>query len=509
MLPIKITASLPQKAYSATQVLSNEALVARQNNISMLELMETAGAAVFAHIKAHYKSCQSILVICGKGNNGGDGFVIARLAQQFGIKVTVYLAANSTKLQGDALTKFRQLEQKNTTIIQKHEHALTTDFLTENNFTLIIDALFGIGFKGELPKDLQSIVKVVNANKLVSKVISVDVPSGLNATTGHVCTDAIIADETISLIVVKQGLLTGQAANYVGVFYLAELGLGTSFQSALVSNIQWQNASQLPNNPQRKQTAHKGNIGLLLALGGNVGMPGAIRLASEAALRTGASLVAVCCHENNQALVFNGRPELMLTTDNLESLVLGGHFEKAKVLLLGPGLGKDSWAKEHFDLFIKSNKASVVDADALNLLSEKQQYRNNWVLTPHPSEAAKLLKCSVADIEQDRFTAVTQIAQKYGGVCVLKGAGSLISDGQTTWINTSGNAGMASGGMGDVLSGIIAALLLQLPDPLSAVRLAVYIHGKAADEVAKKHGMIGMLASDLFAEIQQLINVPE
>ena len=235
-------------------------------------------------------------------------------------------------------------------------------------------------------------------------------------------------------------------------------------------------------------------------------MPGAIRLASESALRTGASLVAVCCHQNNHAVVFNGRPELMIAPTEALPLENSHFYQKAKVMLCGPGLGKNNWAQALFDQALASQKPCVVDADALHLLAENSQRRENWVLTPHPGEAAALLNSSIAEVEQDRFAAVRNISQQYGGVCVLKGAGSLISDGESVWINTSGNSGMASGGMGDVLSGIIAALMMQLSDTKAAARLAVYLHGCAADIIAKRNGKIGMLASDLFPEIQQLIN---
>ena len=196
----------------------------------------------------------------------------------------------------------------------------------------------------------------------------------------------------------------------------------------------------------------------------------------------------------------------MLASDDITALKSHHHFAKAKVLLCGPGLGQDSWSKSLFDFVIQANKPAVLDADALMLLSQRPEYRDNWILTPHPGEAAKLLQCSIAEVEQNRFAAVKNIVSKYGGICVLKGAGTLICDGKNTWINTSGNSGMASGGMGDVLSGIIAALLMQVNTPLDAARLAVYIHGQSADNIAEKNGKIGMLAGDLFSEIQLLVN---
>lgn len=504
MLIKNLQESLPQRAYSATQVLENERNISLNQGIGMFELMERAGRSVFSYIQDNYQQLANMLVLCGKGNNGGDGFIIARLAQEMGINVTVYLCTESEKLTGDAKTAFELLQKTNVTIIYHSECLITLSFLQDNHYDLIVDALFGIGFKGELLHNLIELID--NVNTCDSKVISVDIPSGVDATTGGVSTTAIIADITITFIVVKQGLLTGQSAKYIGDLFLADLTLGNTFQQKIASKVVIMGEMTVPDKPKRSAASHKGNIGLLLAIGGNQGMPGAIRLASESALRSGSSLVAVCCHPDNHSIILNGRPELMLAIKGGDLLANNRFYKKAKVLLCGPGLGQNEWSQNLFESFITSKKPCVIDADALHLLAKRPQKRDNWVLTPHPGEAAELLNCNVADIEKDRFSSVREIAQQYGGICVLKGSGSLISDGKTVWINTSGNSGMASGGMGDVLSGIIAALMMQLSSFCEAACLAVYLHGQAADIVAKKNGKIGLLASDLFPEIQRLIN---
>jgi ADP-dependent NAD(P)H-hydrate dehydratase / NAD(P)H-hydrate epimerase len=504
MLVKTLTESLPQRAYTATQVLENEAEISLKQKIALLALMEKAGNACFRFIQDNYPHVGNIIVLCGKGNNGGDGFVIARLAQEMGIKATVYLTADKESLVGEAKAAFNQLLTTNATIIFQSELQLTTRFLQDNDFDLVVDALFGIGFKGKLPQYYNELINAVNTYP--ATVISVDVPSGVDATTGYVATTAILADITVTFIVFKQGLLTGMAAQYVGQLYLADLGLGEQFHQAVVSSVEIQGQSNIPEKPQRHASSHKGDIGLLLTVGGNKGMPGAIRLSSESALRSGASLVAVCCHQENDSIVLNGRPELMLAPDDSNQLVESHFYQKAKVMLCGPGLGKNTWSVALFNQVMASEKPCVIDADALHLLAKNCQHRDNWVLTPHPGEAAVLLNCSVADIEKDRFNAVRNISQQYGGICILKGAGSLISDGKTVWINTSGNSGMATGGMGDVLSGIISALMMQSLTQADAARLAVFIHGRSADIIANKQGKIGLLASDLFPEIQQLIN---
>ncbi|WP_206483123.1 NAD(P)H-hydrate dehydratase [Thalassotalea sp. G2M2-11] len=505
----KLLKSLPQRAYSATQVLKNEARIANKMSIAMTKLMEMAGAAVFDYLQLTYPNTDKLLVLCGKGNNGGDGFVIARLAQAHGMAVTVYLCCQPTELKGDAKIAFEHLLASQVTLIYQNERTLSAGFLSDEQFHLVVDAVFGIGFKGALPKEIAQLVEVVNDSYL--PVVSVDVPSGLNASTGYVENTAITAKATVTFIAAKQGLFTGQAANYCGHLYFASLTLAESFEHTISSNVYIQSCcsqgrAKLPSNPKRQPASHKGNVGQLLTIGGGQGMPGAIRLASEAALRAGASLVTVCCHGDNVSMVANGRPELMLLAADQQALTDSHFYQKAKWLLCGPGLGQSDWAQGLFDCVLSSCKPCVLDADALSLLAKQPSYRQDWVLTPHPGEAAKLLACSIADVEQNRFAAVQQITEKYGGICVLKGAGTLIGDGHDVWINTSGNSGMASGGMGDVLSGIIAALAMQMSSTIDAVRLAVYIHGAAADRLAMQSGKIGMLASDLLPQIQHLLN---
>lgn len=498
--------------YSAKQVLSNESQVAQNQQLALYKLMERAGSATFEKLQQYWPKARSILVVCGKGNNGGDGFVIARLAHEANFHVILLMTCDENSLKGDALLAYQNLISTGFTDIVAQDLIEQVDLFSGD---VIVDALFGIGFHGSLTASIQQLVTVINAN--TADVLSVDIPSGLCASTGSVDNSfAIISKVTVTFIVYKQGLLTGQAANFVGELILADLGLGDVFAQQVVCQHYFQ--QQYPSHDgvsflkKRLNTSHKGSIGQVLAIGGGIGMPGAIRLASEAALRCGAALVAVCCHQDNQALVFNGRPELMLAPSIAETLAGSAVIYKSKSLILGPGLGQSQWSQDLFELIIntfnnnKKSAALVLDADALILLAKTNHFCSQWVLTPHPKEAAALLGCDTAAIEADRFYAVQAIAKKYGGICVLKGAGSLISDGQTLVINSTGNAGMASGGMGDVLSGIIAALILQTENYFVATCLAVYIHGAAGDIIADKQGQRGMLASDLFASLQRLVN---
>lgn len=499
-------------AYSAKQVLQNESIVAQSQQVALYQLMERAGSAAFEQLQQYWPKAQSILVVCGKGNNGGDGFVIARLAHLAKMQVTVLITCDVKNIKGDALLAYHNMVSVGLTDIATVN---LIEQVTLFSGDIIVDALFGIGFYGVLASPAQELVVAINANS--ANVLSVDIPSGLCANTGFVeNTLAVIAKVTVTFIVYKQGLLTGQSANFIGELILADLLMGDAFEQQVTCHYYFQKEAPLIDGvsflTKRLKTSHKGTIGQILVVGGGIGMPGAVRLASEAALRSGAGLVAVCCHQDNQALVFNGRPELMLAPSDADKLANSIAVNNAKVLLLGPGLGQTEWSQSLFDLIVtpfindEKNRVIVLDADGLTLLAKTNYFCSRWVLTPHPKEAATLLGCDTATIEANRFHAVRTIAKKYGGICVLKGAGTLISDGNTVVINSTGNAGMASGGMGDVLSGIVSALILQTENYFVATCLAVYIHGAAGDIIADTQGQRGMLASDLFGPLQQLVN---
>jgi len=518
---MKLSLSLSQKppvtpVYTANQVLKNEANVARSQGIALYELMHSAGAAIFTQLSHSWPNAKHVLIVCGKGNNGGDGFVVAKLAHQAKIMVSVLLTCDVSQLKGDALSAYQEMIFAGVSLlVEDAVNKSAVSLAIINNFSgeVIVDALFGIGFTGKLTPELQELVTSINYQQ--AKVISVDVPSGLCATTGNVHGDnieeqAIIADVTLTFIVYKLGLLTGQAANFVGELCLAPLDMNSDFLSQVKTNTYYAQYKWPLNLPKRLPTSHKGNSGLLLTVGGCSTMPGAIRLASESALRCGAGLVAVSSHKNNQMHILSGRPELMLAPATSALLENSNQLCKAKTYLIGPGLGQSDEAKQLFELICKTgqsqNKTIVIDADALLLLSKTKAQCHHWILTPHPKEAAALLHCDVASIEADRFVAVRAIAKQYGGICLLKGAGTLISDGEQVVINNSGNAGMATAGMGDVLSGIISALVMQSDNNFYSTCLAAYIHGAAADIIANKNGQRGLLASDLFIPLQQLLN---
>lgn len=503
--------SLPQPAYQASVVKQNEPKLAAKLHLDLYHLMQKAGAAAFACLQQHFSEAHTVLVVCGKGNNGGDGFELARLAYQQNYQVNILQCVAQEQITAEALQAKHQLQKSGVNCYQVTDAQQLAQYQPLFNCDLIVDALLGIGLTGAVRDFYQTVITAINQANV--PVLSLDLPSGLNADTGCEQPVAVKAQTTITFIALKQGLVTAQAANVVGTLYFADLGMAQAFQQQVPAKVWVQGAKALPKLSERQANTHKGVIGLTLAIGGNIGMPGAIRLASEAALRCGSSLVGVACHHHNQALVFAGRPELMLATDQASELLASPMYQKAKSLIIGPGLGRNDWAKQFLPVILadsQDEKIRVIDADALWWLAQCQQQAklsmSHTVITPHVGEAAKLLGCTIADIERDRYHAVRELAKRYQAICVLKGAGSLISDGDTVWVNSSGNAGMATGGMGDVLSGIIAALALQMPNLIDATRLAVFLHGKAADIIARESGQCGILASDLFTPLQKLVN---
>ncbi|KJF89410.1 NAD(P)H-hydrate dehydratase [Photobacterium leiognathi] len=492
---MKIINSIPQALYLSEQVKQGEKQLATQHAITLYQLMESAGQAVFELIGSLYPQCSALLVCCGKGNNGGDGYVVARIAQQAGLDVTVWEMETVERLSSDA-TKARQrwLATGGNTIKEP----------PIEQYDLIIDALLGIGIHGAPRLDIAERIIWINQQK--TPIIAVDVPSGLCSDTGAVLGKVIKASQTLSFIGFKQGLVTGQAAQYCGERYFSSLDVGENLsQITSPSALRVTADMLLPLLPIRSRVGHKGSYGRVLCVGGSHGMAGAIRLCAEACARTGAGLTAVVTQPDNVLSIVTARPEIMAVGWQEESNEVCDRLAWADVLVLGPGLGTSPWSKALFASCHHTDKPCVVDADGINLLASTPDFKVNRIITPHPGEAARLLNVSVADIEADRFSAIKQLQQNYGGVVVLKGAGTLIYDGETLWVCTSGNPGMATGGMGDVLSGIIGALLGQGLSLVEAAYAGVWIHAQAADLCAQS-GERGMLASDLFPFIRQLIN---
>ncbi|HWR87825.1 MAG TPA: NAD(P)H-hydrate dehydratase, partial [Acidiferrobacterales bacterium] len=370
---------------------------------------------------------------------------------------------------------------------------------------VIVDALFGTGLELQLEGEWRAAVEAMNASN--RPIFAIDIPSGLHADSGRVLGAAVRAALTLSFIGLKAGLFTGQGREHSGLILFDDLGVPDSVFTGVTPQARRITQRNLHGLlVPRVRHAHKGDAGRVLVVGGQSGMPGAVRLAGEAAYRTGAGLVVLATHPAHAASIGAARPELIAygvnDTPAIQPLLPGAH-----ALAIGPGLGQGEWGRAFWQAVLAVEKPLVVDADALNLLAAQPATRTDWVLTPHPGEAARLLGLSVADIQADRFAAARAIAQRYGGVCVLKGSGTLIAEhGESSmWLCDRGNPGLATGGSGDVLSGVIVALLAQGLAPIEAARLGVWIHASAGDRVVAG-GERGMMASDLLVPLREVIN---
>ena len=476
--------NLPITLYHTAQVRELDRIAIQDQGIPGFELMSRAGYEVFQWFKNKWPDTKSVVVFCGAGNNAGDGYIVARLALEAGLKICVYSLSEPTSLKGDALTAYQSyIEAKGTVIPFQGKEVIDAD--------VIVDALLGTGLDRPVTGLYALTIQVIN--KSTGHIVAVDNPSGLNADTGNVMGCAVKADCTVTFIALKQGLFTGQAADYCGEISYASLAIpDTIFQAVSPSALR---VVKTPL-PRRNRCSHKGNYGHVLIIGGDLGYSGAARLAGEAALRVGAGLVSVATRAEHAGLMNLNRPELMCHGIGCAGQ-LAVLLEKASVIVIGPGLGQSDWAKELFMATVKAQKPLIIDADGLNLLARSPTTNPDWILTPHPGEAARLLSCSTAEIQQDRFASVLAIQARYDGIAILKGAGTLIASEKEVAVSTTGNPGMASGGMGDVLSGVIAALLAQGLSQKNAAQQGVYRHGEAADLAAEKDGERGLLASDL------------
>lgn len=457
--------------------------------------MQRAGQAAFDLSRRQYPDARHWMIICGTGNNGGDGYVVARLCRTAGIHVTLVALENSKPLPEEA-NLARQAWFDVGGVTQRWQEPWP------ESIDLIIDGLLGIGLKDAPREEMARLIALINAHS--APVVALDIPSGLVAETGATPGAVVEATHCVSFIALKPGLLTGKARDVVGQLHYAGLGLESWLQHYPVSIRRFDSQDLSDWLKPRRPTSHKGDNGRLAIIGGDWGTAGAIRLTGEAAVRSGAGLVRVLTRAENIAPLLTARPELMvheLTPGSLEEALTW-----ADVIAIGPGLGQQKWGKEALARVKKSSKPMLWDADALNLLAISPDKRQNRIITPHPGEAARLLDCTVAQIEHDRLKSARQLVKQYGGIVVLKGAGTIVASEQELAIIDVGNAGMGSGGMGDVLSGIIAALLAQKLTLFAAASAGCVAHGSAADAIAGKTGMRGMLASDLFSTLYPFIN---
>lgn len=491
---------LPTLIHSTATVRAADRYAIEVLGIRGYQLMSRAGEAALGALRAQWPLARRVLVLCGPGNNGGDGYVLARYARAAGLAVT--LAAPAGPPVGpDARLAFDEWTDAGGTLEPWSEALL-------GRADLVVDALLGTGLARAVEGTLARVIEALNAAG--RPVMALDTPSGLDTETGQPLGIAVRATLTIAFVGLKPGFFLGRGPEYVGRLACDDLDVPPAAFGGAEGVLRRITEAELKRAlPRRARTAHKGDNGRVLVIGGGPGMAGAARLAGEAALRAGAGLVTLATAPAHAAVLAAARPELIAI--GIEAAdALAPLLEAADVVAIGPGLGRSAWSQALLDAAFASAKPLIVDADALNLLAERPRTRSTWCLTPHPGEAARLLGSTTAAVEADRLGSARALADRYQAVAVLKGAGTLIASGRLApYLCERGNPGMAVAGMGDVLTGVIAAIAAQQPDPAASLNLAaavgVLVHASAADLIARQ-GERGLLASDLLAQLPACVN---
>ena len=462
-------------------------------------LMQRAGLAAAELARERLlEGKKSVLVLAGPGNNGGDGFVLARHLKAWWYRVALVFTGERARLAPDAAAAYDDWLAAGGDVA----HELPT-----GEFDLVVDALFGIGLEREIGGRDAQLIEWINRQR--APVLALDIPSGLHADTGRVLGMAVEAEHTVTFIALKPGLLTLDGPDHAGEIHVRDLGLAVEALRPAHGRMTGNDAlgSVLP---PRRRNSHKGTYGSVGIVGGAPGMGGAALLTGRAALALGAGRVYLGMLDSDAPGMDVGQPELMLRRAN-EVLANA----QLTCMVIGPGLGQSPQARSAVAVALERDLPLVLDADALNLIGAHDGLRDvcrarhaPTLLTPHPAEAARLLQVGTAEIQGDRVAAALRIAADYGAATVLKGVGSVLAfpDGRW-WINASGNPGLASAGMGDVLAGILGALLAQGTLSDKALLAGVHLHGAAADALLPEHGgPIGMTGAEVIAAARVLLN---
>ena len=477
-----------RNVFTASEVRAFDRRAIDEFSIPGIRLMHRAGRAAFEALRSRWPNARALSIICGSGNNGGDGYVVAGCAKDAGFDVQLVPVGDPRKLAGEAMQACRFAQSR----LGRLEPQLGG---WEVGGDLIVDALLGTGAQGPVrPTYQEAIGRINGAGK---PVLALDLPSGVDAETGGLLTaHPVRADVTMTFVAVKLGLVTGDAVDFVGELQFDDLELPEAvFDKPGVAVLNGAGLATLVRRPG----AHKGDFGRLLVVGGETDMGGAVLLAGESALRTGAGLVTIATRSENRAAILARRPELMVrgveSPEDIAELV-----ERASAIALGPGLGRDDWGAGLLRAVLGAGKPMVVDADGLNIVADRGiSLPSGTVVTPHPGEAGRLLGETTAWIQSNRPEAAARLssADQSDLTVVLKGAGTLIAtQGIVASVCLGGNPSMATAGSGDVLTGIVGALLARGLEPRAAAELGVWLHARAGDEARARHAG-SLIAGDL------------
>lgn len=469
--------------------------------VPSMVLMERAALEVVRCMEEEQLDFRKVLVICGSGNNGGDGYAIARLLHLKGHDVTIFFAGNSQKRSEENAQQAK--------IAAHYEIPVITNLGTEE-YSVIIDALFGTGLKREVTGHYREVL--CSVNQMAGKKVAVDLPSGIHDTTGARMGIAFCADLTVAIAFPKRGLFLQEGNVCAGKILTGDIGISSETFSEGTVTFGYEKQDLFLGFPKRKKNSHKGSYGKVLMIAGSKGMSGAAYLSAKAAYAVGAGLVQIYTHEENRVILQQLLPEAIITTyDTFDSEQLEKLIQWADLIGIGCGLGKSDTAERVMQYTLeRALVPCVVDADGINILSKHMEWIEETnaliVLTPHMKEMSRMLQCSVKELIEQRMEKLHAFVERYKVVCVLKDARTLVAkEHQNTYLNLSGNAAMAKAGSGDVLAGVIVGILAQQCEPYTSACLGVFLHGLAGDMARDKKGAYSVLASDLVAEISSVL----
>ena len=500
------------KLYTASETRKIDNLAIKEKGISGYSLMQMAAEFTLDVILREFSPVEELIIFCSKGKNSGDGFLLGSFAKEFGLEVTIVMSNTSNVIKGVSRKAFEEMKDAKVKIISTK----SVEKLKVSNKAVIVDALIGTGLKGNLRKNIKESILALNKLGVKLPVLSLDIPSGVNPDTGDADDIAVYADITATFVAQKRGCFTSVGKKFSGEIIYSDLEIPKNLFSKITSTsyvVDYEDS--ISKVVYREQDAHKGHFGNVVIVGGDRGLGGAGLLSSRAAVYSGAGLTSLVTRPEHVSASLVSCPEVMVKgVDSGQDLE--EHLVKPDVIAIGPGLGQSAWSEQMIQrVFWEAEKRDVsviMDADALNLLTKLKLSSNlpkRLILTPHPGEAARLLNTSVAVIESNRFSAAAKIQKKFNATVVLKGSGTVIchkSGGTQKWgICDSGNPGMATGGMGDVLTGIIAGLLAQGLTLKEAAEAGVDLHAKAADQASLEFGEAGLTPSDVINELKYIL----
>ena len=500
------------KLYTARETRKIDNLAIKQKNISGYSLMQMAAEFSLDIILRELNPVEELIIFCSKGKNSGDGFLLGAYAKEFGLKVTVVMSNSPKDLKGVTRKAFHEMKESNVKVISSK--SLKNHRISKN--AVLVDALLGTGLKGSLRKNIKDSILVLNQLGMKIPVVSLDIPSGVNPDTGNAEDAYVLADITTSFVAKKRGCFTSHGKKASGEVFYSDLDIPKKLFSEVPSTssiINYENSMR--RVIYREEDVHKGNFGHVVVVGGDRGFGGAGILCSKAAVYSGSGLTSLVTRPEHVSASLVSCPEVMVKGVN-SGQDLEEHLLKPDVIAIGPGLGQTAWSEQMVQrVFWEAEKRDVpviMDADALNLLTQlklSSKLPKNLILTPHPGEAARLLNTNVSNVESDRFGSAAKLQKKFNATVVLKGSGSIVcykgNGGQKWGLCNSGNPGMATGGMGDVLTGIIAGILAQGLSLKDAAEAGVDLHSKAADLASLETGEVGLTPSDVISELRSLL----